>query len=346
MAREAVEDDGDSREAPRLRGRTWIAHRRYRSVGGRPRVARTLLHSPPGRHRHGVRGPAAPVAGLQEPDGRAAVAPHPDADPAGRARHAGRAEHGLSAAADEGDDHPAAPAAAERPGSAARAGAADRPVPPLARAGRSASARSRSILSGSGSDGSRGIQEVSQAGGVVFCESPDTAQFNGMPLSAIATGNVDQVLPPEEIAAAIAALGRQRSGGACDGRGPASEDRGVDAILRLLRDEYAIDFSHYKASTVTRRIERRLALNRSLDIDMLRRAAAQRSARAELALRGSADRRDAVLPRRRRVRGAGAADHSGDRRAQPARTIRSASGSPAARPARRRTRSRCCCTSG
>src|SRR5688500_15351319 len=38
--------------------------------------------------------------------------------------------------------------------------------------------------------------------------------------------------------------------------------------MRLLRDEYGIDFSHYKASTVTRRIERRLALNRSLDIDM------------------------------------------------------------------------------
>src|SRR6185436_3983047 len=46
------------------------------------------------------------------------------------------------------------------------------------------------------------------------------------------------------------------------------EVRGVDAILRLLRDEYAIDFSHYKAGTVTRRIERRLAFNRALDIDM------------------------------------------------------------------------------
>src|SRR5207237_806167 len=46
------------------------------------------------------------------------------------------------------------------------------------------------------------------------------------------------------------------------------DERGVDAILRLLRDEYAIDFSHYKASTVVRRIERRLALNRSIDIDM------------------------------------------------------------------------------
>ncbi len=123
------------------------------------------------------------------------------------------------------------------------------------------------ILSGSGSDGSRGVQEVSRSGGTVFCESPDTAQFNGMPLSAMRTGTVDQVLPPEEIAVAIAAVGRPDPSRASQGLA-SNDDRGVDAILRLLREEYAIDFSHYKAGTVTRRIERRLAMNRSLDIDM------------------------------------------------------------------------------
>jgi two-component system CheB/CheR fusion protein len=121
------------------------------------------------------------------------------------------------------------------------------------------------VLSGSGSDGSRGVLEVNKARGVVFCESPDTAQFNGMPLSTIRTGTVEQVLAPDEIAAAIAAIGR---GEAMSPTAAVEEDRGVDAILRLLRDEYAIDFSHYKMSTVTRRIERRLALNRSIDIDM------------------------------------------------------------------------------
>jgi two-component system CheB/CheR fusion protein len=123
------------------------------------------------------------------------------------------------------------------------------------------------ILSGSGSDGSRGVQEISKAGGTVLCESTDTAQFNGMPLSAMRTGTVDQVLPPEEIALAIAELTKPE-GRTPGGHGGGGEERGVDAILRLLRDEYAIDFSHYKASTVTRRIERRLALNRSIDIDM------------------------------------------------------------------------------
>jgi two-component system CheB/CheR fusion protein len=122
------------------------------------------------------------------------------------------------------------------------------------------------ILSGSGSDGSRGVQEISRAGGTVLCETTETAQFNGMPLSAIRTGSVDHVLPPEEIGAAIAALARpSASEPENDGGG---EERGVDAIMRLLRDEYGIDFSHYKATTVTRRIERRLSLNRSLDIDM------------------------------------------------------------------------------
>ena len=122
------------------------------------------------------------------------------------------------------------------------------------------------ILSGSGSDGSRGIQEISRAGGTVFCESPDSAQFNGMPLSAMRTGIVDQVLTPEKIAAAVTALNSSEPDGAAV-RAP-REEVGVEAILRLLRDEYAIDFSQYKASTVTRRIERRLALNRSLDIEM------------------------------------------------------------------------------
>ena len=121
------------------------------------------------------------------------------------------------------------------------------------------------ILSGSGSDGSRGLQEISHAGGAVFCESPESAQFNGMPLSAMRTGNVDQVLPPEQLAAAVVSL--TATDGVSPPATPAVEDRGVDGILRLLRDEYGIDFSHYRASTVTRRIERRLALNRALDID-------------------------------------------------------------------------------
>ena len=122
------------------------------------------------------------------------------------------------------------------------------------------------VLSGTGSDGSRGIQDVRRAGGLVFCESPETAQFNGMPLSAIATGAVDRVLAPEEIADAIATLSHP-----ADGRpeeaAAGQQANGIDALLLLLQQEYAIDFSQYKAATVTRRIERRLTLNKSMDIE-------------------------------------------------------------------------------
>jgi two-component system CheB/CheR fusion protein len=74
------------------------------------------------------------------------------------------------------------------------------------------------------------------------------------------------VLPPEEIALALSRLAHPEPPPQPTPGG--EQDRGADVILRLLRDEYGIDFSHYEASTVTRRIERRLALNRAVDIDM------------------------------------------------------------------------------
>src|SRR4029079_1320373 len=86
-----------------------------------------------------------------------------------------------------------------------------------------------------------------------------------MPLSAIATGVVDRVLAPEEIADAVAAIADPALLAADGGAGEART--GTDALLGLLQQEYAIDFSQYKSNTVTRRIERRLAMNRSLDID-------------------------------------------------------------------------------
>jgi two-component system, chemotaxis family, CheB/CheR fusion protein len=120
------------------------------------------------------------------------------------------------------------------------------------------------ILSGSGSDGSRGIQEVHRAGGLVFCESSDTAKFTGMPTSALKTGVVDQSLSPEDIAAVISGIGKPSL--AHEPSRPVPR-LGVDAVLQLLHDEYGIDFSHYKATTVERRIERRLSLNRSLNLE-------------------------------------------------------------------------------
>jgi two-component system CheB/CheR fusion protein len=123
------------------------------------------------------------------------------------------------------------------------------------------------VLSGTGSDGSRGIRAIHEAGGLVFAQDPDTAKFDGMPKSAVDTGVVDYVLPPEQIVGAILHnVDHPDSAEGLSTAGTVSEE-GMNVIFRILRDEYGIDFSHYKQSTVMRRVERRLQLNQSFDLD-------------------------------------------------------------------------------
>ncbi|MCY2967176.1 MAG: response regulator [Planctomycetota bacterium] len=117
------------------------------------------------------------------------------------------------------------------------------------------------ILSGTGSDGSRGIRDVHAAGGLVVAQAPETAKFDGMPKSAVATGAVDFALAPEEIPAALLRHAehpghREPPDGLADTPLPA----GLDTIFGLLRDASGIDFASYKPETVRRRIERRLGL--------------------------------------------------------------------------------------
>ena len=116
------------------------------------------------------------------------------------------------------------------------------------------------VLSGSGSDGSRGIVDVKRAGGLVLAESAASAKFDGMPLSAAATGHVDHVHPPGDLARVLCGLPPLTTAPA-EGE-QLSEDPSMDAVLRMLRDQFGIDFSLYKTSTVGRRIQRRVDLLR------------------------------------------------------------------------------------
>ncbi len=125
------------------------------------------------------------------------------------------------------------------------------------------------VLSGTGSDGSRGIREIHEAGGLVLAQHSDTAKFDGMPRSAIDTGLVDAVLAPEQIPAALMNYVNQPRGIDWTPRsaGEGANPDAMQMVIQLLREQYGIDFSHYKSTTVTRRIERRLLLNQSLDLD-------------------------------------------------------------------------------
>jgi two-component system CheB/CheR fusion protein len=113
------------------------------------------------------------------------------------------------------------------------------------------------VLSGSGTDGSRGIVDVKRAGGEVFAESAGSARFDGMPLSALETGVVDQARVPRDIARVLCGLPPLE---ADDAPEQLSDDPATDVILQLLREQFGIDFSLYKTTTVTRRIQRRVGL--------------------------------------------------------------------------------------
>lgn len=113
------------------------------------------------------------------------------------------------------------------------------------------------ILSGTGADGTVGLKEIKAALGLVMAQDEASAGYPGMPHSAIQTGLVDYVLPPQEMPAQLLAFlhGAGRLGA---GLAPSMASRAFEGIFLLLRRHSGNDFSHYKLSTVQRRIERRM----------------------------------------------------------------------------------------
>src|SRR6187431_2714047 len=120
------------------------------------------------------------------------------------------------------------------------------------------------VLSGGGSDGSRGIRAVHEAGGLVVIQDVESAQFDGMPKTAREAGVADYVLPPQDMPGVLI---EHASRAGIRPVKPAETDQGMSAVYRMLEQEYGIDFTHYKPSTITRRIERRLQLARVDDIE-------------------------------------------------------------------------------
>jgi two-component system, chemotaxis family, CheB/CheR fusion protein len=120
------------------------------------------------------------------------------------------------------------------------------------------------VLSGTGSDGARGVQRIKETGGITFAQDIASAQFDGMPKSAIETGCVDFVLPPIEIARKLAKISQHPYlNSAAWGSGelqPVPENQLTD-VFRVLLAKCPVDFSHYKRSTIQQRIARRVALH-------------------------------------------------------------------------------------
>jgi len=115
------------------------------------------------------------------------------------------------------------------------------------------------IFSGAGTDGARGCHAVRAAGGMVFVQDPQTAGFNSMPLAAIATGQADAVLSPEDIAAELLKL--QGIEKADVSREYLITTEEFDTFFRLLQEKTGSRFNNYKKGVVNRRIRRRMYLH-------------------------------------------------------------------------------------
>jgi len=127
------------------------------------------------------------------------------------------------------------------------------------------------ILSGVASDGSRGISSIKSAGGMVMVQSPEAAEFDGMPRNAISTGLADLILPVEDMPEVLDRLARsmvvpavaELDGEVGEPSGqplPVVEPATLQSILSVLDDKYDYDFADYKRPTLLRRTQRRMSL--------------------------------------------------------------------------------------
>jgi two-component system CheB/CheR fusion protein len=152
------------------------------------------------------------------------------------------------------------------------------------------------ILSGSGSDGAKGVRAVKAAGGATFAQDPTSAEHADMPRNAIESGAIDYVMAPEEIAWAVldpgARAGATQSSTAAQAQ---AEAEAFEEITGLLQAATGVNFRHYRVSTLRRRIERRLSIHHLGDLvsyaTLLRRDAGAVAALYQEVLLCSAPRR-------------------------------------------------------
>jgi two-component system CheB/CheR fusion protein len=124
------------------------------------------------------------------------------------------------------------------------------------------------VLSGTGSDGSIGVVKVHDSGGFVIIQTPESCKFDSMPKNAIKTNKIDLVYSPQSIPSALVKYSKriakvEQPFNLVNLNAEVSE---FYEILILLNNTFDLDFSQYKPSTITRRIERRVSYQKSASL--------------------------------------------------------------------------------
>ncbi|MBC7451357.1 MAG: hypothetical protein H7259_07685 [Cytophagales bacterium] len=106
-------------------------------------------------------------------------------------------------------------------------------------------------MSGTGSDGTKGVCSIKKADGMVIIQDPASAKYNGMLTSAIESGCSDYILKPEQIIRYLKQINQIPALNA-------SEEANIQEILELINTETPFDFSNYKRPTIIRRLLKRM----------------------------------------------------------------------------------------
>ncbi len=124
------------------------------------------------------------------------------------------------------------------------------------------------VLSGTGSDGTRGCRTIKEQGGLVMAQTEASAKFSGMPKSVISLGLADYILSTDEMPEQLLKYTRHPLAAKQTPEIPTyNENASISRIFSLLRSRTKVDFSLYKSPTIARRIERRISVCQVSDID-------------------------------------------------------------------------------
>jgi two-component system CheB/CheR fusion protein len=120
------------------------------------------------------------------------------------------------------------------------------------------------VLSGTGTDGTEGLKAIKAEGGITFAQNPESAQYAGMPQSAILAEVVDFILSSDKIAKELSKIAKNPHLVRAEivSKVPKmTKETGLPRIFTLLKTSYDVDFTHYKETVVNRRVTRRMVIN-------------------------------------------------------------------------------------
>lgn len=124
------------------------------------------------------------------------------------------------------------------------------------------------VLSGTGRDGTNGLREIKDCGGLTIVQEPEEAEHDGMPRSAISGLQVDWILPSGEIAAALVQyVSHSRSHGLISAQALSYDRKTLPTILEVLKEVTSQDFRRYRKRTLMRRIQRRMGLHQMTHLE-------------------------------------------------------------------------------